>query len=252
MIRLVAGTADSDIGPQLRDLGIGYLWVTGARRGRDVPDRQHVRASARQAATSRARCGSWNPPVARYRAGRPGQRRAAGRSPPVRRTARCRRPGVRIGEASRSALAGRARRPGAGAGRRRLAAGVRRSVQRRDAGLVAGSPRRLGAAGSGPACCWSRRCSPPRASAGPRSVTRPSRPGGPPPCRSWSDGRLIIRGTPPGTRRAVVLVAVLVGLMLIVGGGTLVTAQAPAFRPSRIPLVGRTTTICSVAATGER
>ena len=29
VIRLVAGTADSDIGPQLRDLGIGYLWVSG-------------------------------------------------------------------------------------------------------------------------------------------------------------------------------------------------------------------------------
>jgi GT2 family glycosyltransferase len=28
--RLVAGTADSDISPQLRDLGIGYVWVTGA------------------------------------------------------------------------------------------------------------------------------------------------------------------------------------------------------------------------------
>ena len=28
--RLVAGTADSDITPQLRDLGIGYVWVTGA------------------------------------------------------------------------------------------------------------------------------------------------------------------------------------------------------------------------------
>lgn len=28
--RLVAGTADSDITPQLRDLGIGYVWVSGA------------------------------------------------------------------------------------------------------------------------------------------------------------------------------------------------------------------------------
>ncbi|HEY5788611.1 MAG TPA: hypothetical protein VIT65_27950, partial [Microlunatus sp.] len=28
--RLVAGTADSDIAPQLRSLGIGYVWVTGA------------------------------------------------------------------------------------------------------------------------------------------------------------------------------------------------------------------------------
>jgi hypothetical protein len=30
VIRLSAGTADADIAPQLADLGIGYLWVTGA------------------------------------------------------------------------------------------------------------------------------------------------------------------------------------------------------------------------------
>ncbi len=30
VIRLVAGTADADLAPQLADLGIGYLWVTGA------------------------------------------------------------------------------------------------------------------------------------------------------------------------------------------------------------------------------
>ena len=30
VVRLVAGTADSDITPQLTDLGIGYVWVTGA------------------------------------------------------------------------------------------------------------------------------------------------------------------------------------------------------------------------------
>jgi hypothetical protein len=30
VIRLVAGTADADINPQLTNLGIGYLWVTGA------------------------------------------------------------------------------------------------------------------------------------------------------------------------------------------------------------------------------
>jgi hypothetical protein len=30
VVRLVAGTADSDIAPQLTDLGIGYLWVRGA------------------------------------------------------------------------------------------------------------------------------------------------------------------------------------------------------------------------------
>jgi len=30
VVRLVAGTADSDIAPQLSDLGVGYLWVRGA------------------------------------------------------------------------------------------------------------------------------------------------------------------------------------------------------------------------------
>ncbi|HET9303984.1 MAG TPA: glycosyltransferase [Propionibacteriaceae bacterium] len=30
VVRLVAGTADSDINPQLTNLGIGYVWVTGA------------------------------------------------------------------------------------------------------------------------------------------------------------------------------------------------------------------------------
>ncbi len=30
VLRMVAGTADSDIVPQLRELGIGYLWVSGA------------------------------------------------------------------------------------------------------------------------------------------------------------------------------------------------------------------------------
>jgi hypothetical protein len=30
VVRLVAGTADSDIAPQLSDLGVGYVWVRGA------------------------------------------------------------------------------------------------------------------------------------------------------------------------------------------------------------------------------
>ena len=59
-------------------------------------------------------------------------------------------------------------------------------------------------------------------------------------------------GRHPGRRRLLALVGVLVGLVLIVGGGTLLTAQAPAFRASRIPLVGRTTTICSVTRPGGR
>ena len=59
VIRLVAGTADSDIAPQLRDLGIGYLWVSGG--GGDVVSRiTNTPGSARRAATSWARCGSWN------------------------------------------------------------------------------------------------------------------------------------------------------------------------------------------------
>ena len=67
-----------------------------------------------------------------------------------------------------------------------------------------------------------------------------------------SDGRPAIRSARPGTRRSIALGAVFAGLLLIGGGGTLVTAQAPDFRQSRVPLVGRTTTICTVApAAGE-
>ena len=52
----------------------------------------------------------------------------------------------------------------------------------------------------------------------------------------------------PGGRRVVAVLGVLLGLTLIVAGGTLLTAQVPTFQASRIPLVGRTTTICSVTA----
>ena len=45
-------------------------------------------------------------------------------------------------------------------------------------------------------------------------------------------------------RRIVTLVAAAMGLGLIGVGGTLVDAAEPTFRPSRIPLVGRTSTIC--------
>ena len=62
---------------------------------------------------------------------------------------------------------------------------------------------------------------------------------------------LNIRGARPGTRRIVALGSVLAGLLLIGGGGTLVTAQAPEREQSRAPLVGRTTTICTVAPPAE-
>jgi hypothetical protein len=56
-------------------------------------------------------------------------------------------------------------------------------------------------------------------------------------------------GSPhPAGRKVLAILGVLLGLALIVAGGTLLTPQAPAFRASRIPLVGRTTTICSATA----
>ena len=47
-------------------------------------------------------------------------------------------------------------------------------------------------------------------------------------------------------RRIITVAAALIGLLLVGLGGTVVGAASPTFRPSRIPLVGRTTTICSV------
>lgn len=56
------------------------------------------------------------------------------------------------------------------------------------------------------------------------------------------------RGLTLTGRRAIVLGAVLVGLLLIVGGGTLLGQEGPASHAGRTPLVGRTTTICTTSA----
>ncbi len=49
-------------------------------------------------------------------------------------------------------------------------------------------------------------------------------------------------------RRATALGAVLLGLLLLLGGGTLLGQEGSASDTSRIPLVGRTTTICTTSA----
>ena len=56
------------------------------------------------------------------------------------------------------------------------------------------------------------------------------------------------RGLSLPRRRAAALAAGLVGLLLIVGGGTLLGQGASASNSSRLPLVGRTTTICTTSA----
>lgn len=58
-------------------------------------------------------------------------------------------------------------------------------------------------------------------------------------------------GAGPTRRRIVVLGAAAASLALIGVGGTLVNAAEPTFRAERIPLVGRTTTICTVTTAGE-
>jgi Family of unknown function (DUF5719) len=51
----------------------------------------------------------------------------------------------------------------------------------------------------------------------------------------------------PG-RRATALGAVVLGLLLIIGAGTLLGEEGATYHASRMPLVGRTTTICSTSA----
>ena len=57
----------------------------------------------------------------------------------------------------------------------------------------------------------------------------------------------------PG-HRATALGAVVLGLLLIIGAGTLLGAEGPTSHANRMPLVGRTTTICTISAppSGER
>lgn len=57
---------------------------------------------------------------------------------------------------------------------------------------------------------------------------------------------LRIPGSRPTGRRVVTVAAVLIGLLVVGVGGTVVDAAAPTFRPTRIPLVGKTTTVCSI------
>ena len=64
VVRLVAGTADSDIAPQLADLGIGYLWVTGA--GEDVTSRiDNTPGLGTASGTEQGTVWELDPPVAR-------------------------------------------------------------------------------------------------------------------------------------------------------------------------------------------
>jgi hypothetical protein len=58
-----------------------------------------------------------------------------------------------------------------------------------------------------------------------------------------SDLRLRVSSLPG--RRALVLAIALVSVLLLLAGGTLFGSEAPASNANRIPLVGRTTTICS-------
>jgi hypothetical protein len=59
---------------------------------------------------------------------------------------------------------------------------------------------------------------------------------------------LRVRGLTLPWRRAIALGTVLVGLLFILGGGTLVGQERPASNAGRTPLVGRTTTICTTSS----
>jgi hypothetical protein len=65
-------------------------------------------------------------------------------------------------------------------------------------------------------------------------------------------GFLRMTGSGPARRRVVPVALALVGLLVVGVGGTAVEAASPTFRPTRIPLVGRTTTICNVTEPAGR
>ena len=55
----------------------------------------------------------------------------------------------------------------------------------------------------------------------------------------------------PSGRRAIALGVAFVALLLILGGGTLLRAEAPASQATHSPQVGRTTMICTTSAAAE-
>jgi hypothetical protein len=80
VVRIVAGTADADINPQLTSLGIGYLWVTGADQ--DVKARiDNTPGLGTASGNERGIVWKLEPPVARTVLVDGPQRLAVGRSP---------------------------------------------------------------------------------------------------------------------------------------------------------------------------
>jgi hypothetical protein len=59
---------------------------------------------------------------------------------------------------------------------------------------------------------------------------------------------LRLRGVRLSGRRVIALAAAFVALLVILGGGTLLRAEAPALQATHSPQVGRTTTICTTSA----
>ena len=225
VLRLATGTADSDIAPDLRNLGIGFLWVSGAS---EEQQSRIDNTPGLGAASGNLEATVWQ------------------LQPPATRETSVDQV-LRLGRGRRSALAGRAGRRSTDAGGRGLAAGLpvagRRSGRGRGdppecralvpAGPGAGPRRGRGAGGAGHP-----------AGRGPRSdqVGAASRRG-----RGWRT----VSDREPGSGRAArrwLTVAIAVLAVLLVGlGGTLLPIQSAAFRPSPQPLAGRTSSTCTTS-----
>ena len=245
VVRLVAGTADSDIAPQLADLGVGYLWVRGAGE----EERARIDNTPGLGAASGTDEGTvWQvePPVSRsvvVDAGRahPGDCSAVGSA------RRFRGPAAPARRGRGPSLAGHARRPAARQRRRRVAAGLRPAGGRGPARLVAALLGPLVPLRPGPRRGRGVRPRGPRrpAARGPRP--RPLRP----PRRHAGRGGLMSDILDPRyrdrrtLRRVLVVLALLVALAAVVVGGGLLRPQSAA--PPAVPTaaVGRTSTVCT-------
>ena len=244
--RLVAGTADADLAPQLADLGIGYVWVTGAN---EEAQARIDNTPGLGAASGNERSIIWQLEPAVTRAAVVD---SAGRAPVTSDTVPAGEPGrqLRIGEAAdprwQATLDGE-RLTGQAAGWQQAFAlpGHRWNRQLDVASAVAmaagGTTRR--AAGCGRAGGTGHPAS---------RCARPDQVGAPGGHRNGSLGMserdLTLRlGRRTLGRRAVSLLGVTAALVLIGGGGSLLGAESATTASNRVALPGRTTNVCTVS-----
>ena len=245
MVRLVAGTADSDIGPQLSDLGIGYIWVTGATD--DVTSRiDNTPGLGVASGNDQGTVWELDPAVSRAIIAGPDGISPVGALPatvPAGGEGRQ----LRIGEAAdprwQAELDGRRLEPADGGWQQAF------SLPPEGGSLTYELPSIAGwlVAGQGAGAADRRHPGRSRSPSSRGARPHPIRPTRSDPVGDGVMAQLDHRPHRLRSRRIVVVSSAVVAMLLLGGAGAAMQPQNATVEPPRVAQIGRTTSICTVA-----